>query len=127
GLGMLASAPFICVTLLAQEPWLIFGSMAVGLTLVFMNTGPSNTIIVNVTLPSMRAAACAVNIFLIHFLGDIPSPPLMGKVADLTGDPFWGLAVTVPVLVLSGVIYCLGTRFLEADQEKMLRQFRGEI
>jgi hypothetical protein len=99
--------------------------MAVGITLIFTYTGPSNTIIVNVTLPNMRAAAFAVNIFVIHFLGDILSPPLMGMVSDWTQDSFWGLVITVPALVLSGLFYCIGSRYLESDQEAMLDRLRG--
>lgn len=127
GLGMLASAPVILAGLLAREPALIFGCILVGLALALMGYGPSNTILVNVTLPKVRAAAVAVNLFCIHALGDIPSPVVIGKVSDEAGNNLLlGLLVTVPALVLSGLFYCLGARHLAADQEAMVREMRSE-
>jgi MFS family permease len=139
GLAMLASVPFILIALVTARhggpPWLIFGCIGLGLTLSFLNYGPSNAIIINVTVPNIRAAAFAVNIFLIHFLGDIPSPFAMGKVADLTrnwgivGDMkaslFWGLAITIPAMALSGVFFCLGGPHLEADQEAVIKELKA--
>ena len=41
---------------------------------MFMNTGPCNAVIANVVAPNMRAAAFAIAVLGIHFLGDIWSP-----------------------------------------------------
>jgi MFS family permease len=81
---------------------------------LFFNTGPSNTILANVTHPSVRATAFAVNIFLIHALGDAPSPPILGHVADKFG---WNAAfVFITALVgLGGIFWLLGARFLARD------------
>jgi MFS family permease len=121
GLTMLAAMPFFALALLATHPVLIFSAMLVGLTFSFVNAGPSNTILVNVTAPRIRATAVAVNIFFIHFLGDIPSPPMMGKVTDLSGSLFWGLAITVPCVALSGLFFCLGAPHLREDEEAVVR------
>jgi len=125
GWTMLASVPFIFVALVATSPAVIFGSLLVGLTLAFMNQGPCNTIIVNVTDPKIRAAAFAVNIFVIHILGDIPSPTIMGGVSDLTGKLFWGVALTLPAMAASGLFFCLGAPHLEADQDAVLKGMRS--
>jgi predicted MFS family arabinose efflux permease len=125
GWTMLASVPFILTAFLARHEVLIFGFLFIGLTLAWMNQGPSNTIIVNVTDPKIRAAAFALNIFLIHMLGDIPSPTIMGAVSDLTGRLFWGVILTAPAMALSGIFFCLGARHLEADQEAMVKGLRG--
>ncbi len=124
GIGMLLAVPFVGLALIASGKVAVFLSMAAGLTLIFLSTGPSNAIIVNVTQPGIRASAFAVNILVIHLLGDIPSPPAMGAVSDFTGSMFWGMVVTLPVLALSGVLYCMGVRHLDADQEAMLQQLR---
>ena len=87
GLAMLASIPFVLLALFAAvEPW-VFAGIFLAETLMFMNTGPCNAVIANVVAPNMRAAAFAVAVLAIHFLGDIWSPFLMGEVADLFGDP----------------------------------------
>ncbi len=140
GITMLAAVPFILGALVAAlfgvPPALIFGCILIGLTLSFLNYGPSNAIVINVTLPKIRAAAFAVNILILHLLGDIPSPYVMGAVSDWVrhGDTeaakqlslFWGLSVTIPALVLSGILFCMGTRHLEADQEAVLKNLQSE-
>jgi hypothetical protein len=122
---MLASVPFILVALMATNPTVIFASLLVGLMLAFMNQGPCNTIIVNVTDPKIRAAAFAINIFIIHILGDIPSPTMMGGVSDLTGKLFWGVALTLPAMAASGLFFCLGAPHLERDQDAVLKGMRS--
>jgi MFS family permease len=124
GLSLLAAVPFILAALLILSPPVIFTFIFLGLVFAVMNYGPSNTIMVNVTAPRLRAGAIAVNLLLIHLLGDIPSPMLIGRVSHLTGDLFWGMLLTVPALVAGGVFYCLGARYLEADQEAVLQEMR---
>ncbi len=125
GCSMLLSVPFVTTALVASRPAVIFSAMAIGLTLAFVYTGPSSAILVNVTLPRIRAAACAINILFIHLLGDIPSPPIMGLVGDLTGRMVWGLGITIPALAASGLVFCFGARYLARDEAAVLRTLHG--
>lgn len=79
---------------LAETPerCLLFSFLA--MTLMFLNTGPSNAVVVQVVPPAMRAGAMAANVFFIHSLGDIPSPVFLGMLSDLTGGKL-GLALWV--------------------------------
>src|SRR5437868_12503429 len=86
---------------------------------LFLNTGPSNTILANVTHPSVRANAFALNILIIHALGDAISPPLIGVIADKFNDagrPAHGLEVgfvfTTILMVVGSVLWLFGMRFL---------------
>src|SRR6185437_14548726 len=101
-------------------------------------------IVANVVQPNLRAAAYAIAIFAIHFLGDIWSPWLIGKAADLFGDPetmatsigqllksvgavptqvpgsppeniVAGLLAVVPALLLSGLVLLAGARHLPRE------------
>ena len=65
----------------------IFAGIFLAEALMFVNTGPCNAIIGNVVAPNMRAAAYAIAILVFHFLGDIWSPWLIGKAADIFGQP----------------------------------------
>lgn len=56
---------------------------ALAIMLVFMQTGPLNAAIVKLTDVKIRSMAFAVNIFIIHALGDAISPALLGKASDL--------------------------------------------
>ena len=85
GVAMLGSIPFILIGLFSTSTPMIFVGIFFAEMLMFINTGPCNAVIANVVAPNMRAAAYAVAIFAVHFLGDIWSPPLIGYVADLFG------------------------------------------
>jgi MFS family permease len=139
GVTMLAGTPFILAALVAPlfalSPIVVFACILIGLTLSLLNYGPTNAIIINVTVPNIRAAAFALNILIIHLLGDIPSPYVMGAVSDWTRQDtsaaaqqlglFWGLVITIPAMALSGILFCLGARHLEADQEAVLKALRS--
>jgi MFS family permease len=136
GVGMFASVPFIAAALTSRAPVSVFGGIFLSLTFAMFQFGPTNTINVNVVPPRIRAAGIAVNLFLIHFLGDIPSPSMMGAVSDWTRRAgiaanqkdglFWGVALMVPALLLSGLFFCLGARYLKGDQDAVLREMRSE-
>jgi hypothetical protein len=81
---------------------------------LFFNTGPTNTILANVTHPSIRASGFAINIFVIHALGDAISPWLMGVIAGWSSMDLAFLVVSVLILV-GGVFWLWGVRYLEAD------------
>jgi hypothetical protein len=98
------------------EAWVY---MAIAIFLIFVNTGPTNTIIANVTPPSIRASAFAANILIIHAFGDAISPPLIGHVRDTSGgnmNKAFGLVGLA--IVLAGIFWILGARHLEADTNR---------
>jgi predicted MFS family arabinose efflux permease len=83
---------------------------------LFFNTGPSNTALANVVSPSVRASAFAVNIFVIHALGDAPSPPILGYISGRYG---WNTAfgVVAGCMVLAGVLWLVGMPHLKPDTD----------
>jgi MFS family permease len=79
--SMLAGVPVMIVALFVKGPLMI---PAIGLAAFFLllNTAPLNAAVINSVGAHIRATALAVNIFIIHILGDVPSPTMMGWVAD---------------------------------------------
>jgi MFS transporter, Spinster family, sphingosine-1-phosphate transporter len=77
---------------------------------LFLNTGPLNAAIVNSAAASVRATAIAVNLFLIHALGDAPSPRIIGRISDHSNLRL-GMGVTLGSLVVSALILFAGSRF----------------
>jgi hypothetical protein len=63
-----------------------------------MSTGPINSAIVDAVPAAMRASAMAASIFVIHILGDVPSPYLIGALAARTGLAHAVLLVPAAVL-----------------------------
>ncbi|HJT36149.1 MAG TPA: MFS transporter [Pirellulales bacterium] len=93
---------------------------------LFFNTGPTNTIIANVTHPSVRSTAYAVNIFMIHLLGDAISPALIGALADrFGGDMNIGFSAVSCAIVVGAVFWFLGSRYLKRDMELMPTRVRS--
>lgn len=113
GAGLLIGVPCILLFLVVPFPmaW-VFVFLAV--FFLFCNTGPSNTILANVTHPSMRASAFAWNILIIHALGDAVSPPLVGKIAGRT-SPAVGFAFVSFVMGVGGILWLFGARYLQRD------------
>jgi hypothetical protein len=116
GWGMIVAFPFFLGMLYAPLP-LGWGSLFVAVFFLFFNTGPANTVLANVTRAKIRATAFAINILIIHALGDAISPPIIGAVADRFSmqTAFIGVSFFIPV---SGVLWLLGARYLDEDTRK---------
>lgn len=112
--GMLVGFPIFLAMLYVTEPWLLWTLLFFAVFCLFFNTGPSNTALANVTHPSVRATAFAVNIFAIHALGDAISPAIIGVIADHSNLQTGFLLVSLTILV-GGVLWLWGARYLAAD------------
>jgi MFS family permease len=113
GWGTLAGFPFFLAMLYVPFP-LAWVMLFLAVFALFFNTGPANTILANVTRPSIRATAFAINILVIHALGDAISPLLIGVIADATNLHTAFLAVSV-LIPLAGVLWVLGARYQDED------------
>ncbi len=82
GIATLVAAPLMLTALVATAPALYWCAVVLAEVLLFVSTGPVNSMIVNVVSPHIRATAMAVSIFTIHVLGDVPSPLLVGMISD---------------------------------------------
>src|SRR5438105_14696475 len=115
GAGMLLSFPATLAVIFVRFPmaWLM---IFIAVFFLFFNTGPSNTALANVTPPTVRASAFALNIFIIHLLGDATSPPLIGVVRDRwnMNVALWGVAV---LMIVAGALWFWGSKYLPADTE----------
>jgi len=115
GATMLLAFPCFLLVLVLPFPF-AWGAIFVTEFLLFLNTGPTNTILANVTHPSVRATGYAVNILVIHVLGDAISPPLVGKVTGLWGGNMdAGFVVVSLAILVGGVLWMLGTKHLPGD------------
>lgn len=86
---------------------------------LFFNTGPTNAVLINVTKPSLRQKANALNILIIHAFGDVISPFVIGAIADRTGSmntAFFFVSITV---LVGGVFWQLGAHHLAADTARV--------
>jgi MFS transporter, Spinster family, sphingosine-1-phosphate transporter len=105
----LIAAPCAFVALTAAAPSLYYPAIVVAELLLFMSTGPVNSAIANLVSPTARASAFALSMFMIHLLGDVPSPTLIGWMAEQSS---LGSAVLIvpAAIVISGVIWLISAR-----------------
>src|SRR5437763_2800174 len=113
GIGMLIACPLFIATLYIPFPaaWV---AMFLVIFFLFLNTGPSNTALANVSLPTVRATAFAVNIFVIHALGDVQAFWLIGYIGGHTNMHVAFLFVS-GIIFASGLAWTIGAKYLPAD------------
>jgi MFS transporter, Spinster family, sphingosine-1-phosphate transporter len=105
GLGI----PVMIVALFNRGPAMVPGIAVAGF-LLLLNTAPLNAAIINSVGAHIRATAIAVNLFVIHFLGDALSPWIIGKVSDRSSLES-GFISTVVATALSSAILFYGMKF----------------
>jgi predicted MFS family arabinose efflux permease len=106
GLATLLAAPLAALALTAADPTVYWGATTGAIGLLFVSTGPVNSMIVNAVPPDMRATAVAGSILTIHVLGDVPSPTLLGVLSDRLAGGLAAAVLIIPVAVLlSGLIW----------------------
>jgi MFS family permease len=105
GLGI----PVMAVALFNRGPAMVPGIALAGF-LLLLNTAPLNAAVINSVGAHIRATAIAVNLFVIHFLGDAFSPWLIGKVSDRSSLES-GFISTVVATALSSAILFYGMKF----------------
>lgn len=104
--------PAMCVALFASGKVMVAGIFGAEFMLL-LNTGPLNAAVINSVGPHVRAAALAVNIFIFHLLGDVPSAYLIGYISDKYSfrSAFLGPVVAI---ALSSTILFYGMKFAPA-------------
>jgi MFS family permease len=118
GLGVLAAIPFALAAIVSRERAVFVPCFATSVFFLFLNTGLLNAVIVSVSPVPLRSTAVAANIVIIHILGDVPSPYLIGQVADfytLQG----GILLAVVAMLVSGILLLWGSRWLPGDLDRI--------
>jgi hypothetical protein len=86
GLSALASGPAAWWAFAASDLATAQTALVVAMFLLFLGTGPVNTLILETVPAGLRATAMAGSIFAIHLFGDLWSPRLVGLLSDRWGD-----------------------------------------
>jgi MFS family permease len=125
GIGMFVGFPAFLSVLFVPFPAAWF-FVAVSCFCLFLNTGPTNTILLNVSPPAYRSMAFAINIFMIHAFGDAISPWVIGLIADkfATGGQSnfnAGFICISAMILLGGLFWILGGKYLEKDTQAALQ------
>jgi MFS transporter, Spinster family, sphingosine-1-phosphate transporter len=110
--GMALGIPLMTVALFSRGSIMVPAIWAATFFLL-LNTSPLNAAVINSVDSNIRASALAANIFIIHILGDVPSPTMIGWVADHRSlQAAFGLPVIA--MVISAAILFYGMKFAPA-------------
>jgi MFS transporter, Spinster family, sphingosine-1-phosphate transporter len=125
GIAMFVGFPFMLLVLRSPFPW-TWVWVFITCFCLFFNTGPTNTVLANVTHPSIRAAGFALNIFVIHAFGDVLSPVVIGVLSDRYS---MALAFTVVGVMfpVAGVLWLWGMRYLARDTKLAPTRWHTDI
>ena len=112
--SMALGVPLMIVALFVKGQAMI-PAIALAAFFLLFNTAPLNAAVINSVDSHIRVTALAVNIFIIHLLGDVPSPTMMGWVADRRSLQ---AAFVLPVIamIISSAILFYGMRFAPSVQ-----------
>ncbi len=109
-ISMALGVPFMILALFIPGRTMI-PAISVAAFFLLFNTSPLNAAVINSVGAHIRATALAVNIFIIHILGDVPSPTMMGWVADKQHSLQTAFILPVIAMALSAMILFYGMRF----------------
>jgi MFS family permease len=95
------AVPIAALAFLTGSTTVAMTLLGISMLLLFLPTGPINTLIVGEVPVVLRASAMALSIFVIHLFGDFWSPQIVGYLSDhwgASGDPSAGLRRAVLLL-----------------------------
>jgi MFS family permease len=81
-LSVLAAVPFVVAAFEMKETNASMACLAMAMFLLFLCTGPVNTLIIETVPANLRSSAMALSIFAIHLFGDMWSSEIVGRLAD---------------------------------------------
>jgi MFS family permease len=114
GVGLLLAMPAAAIALALPTVTAASVAFFIAEALAFLNMGPLNAVFTWVIAAPRRSMAFAANIFIIHSLGDVFSPWLIGLASDRWGLRS-GLFGAILFLGIAGCICFWGARHLEED------------
>ncbi|NBW81109.1 MFS transporter [bacterium] len=104
-LSVALAIPFSFFAFLTSDATTAMVSMAIALIFLFLSTGPINTVLVEAVPVNTRASAMAISIFLIHALGDLWSPELVGRTADAFENLRYGMLILPSAFILATLFW----------------------
>jgi len=114
-LSALLAVPFALFSFIGPR-WGMLPGIWVAIFCIMLGNGPLNAAIVNSVGPGVRASAIAIELFMIHALGDAPSPWLIGLVSDKTNLRI-GLTVTLLTMLIAAVILYFGAKYTPPSKD----------
>ena len=98
-IATLLAVPCVWMALTSAAHALYLTWMVAAQLCLFLSTGPINAAIMNLVSAAERATAIALSVFVIHVLGDVPSPLIIGALSDASSLAQAVMIVPIAVLI----------------------------
>jgi sugar phosphate permease len=105
GLSTLAAVPVAFGAFLTGSLTIAMVLLALAMLLLFLSTGPVNTLILETVPTNMRASAMAASIFAIHLGGDLWSTEIVGHLSDAFGSLRRGVLILPVALAVCAALW----------------------
>jgi MFS family permease len=115
-LSVLAAVPFVVLAFMAKGTTMSMVFLAASMFLLFLCTGPVNTLIIETVPVNLRSSAMALSIFMIHLFGDMWSSEIVGRLADAWQN-LRAAVMILPVALLIGGLLWLGLAIKQAREK----------
>ncbi len=104
-LSALLAVPMALGAFLATDRTVSMVFLALAMFLLFLPTGPINTLILESVPVNLRASAMAGSIFCIHLFGDMWSPEIVGRLSDAWQSLRSAVLILPAALLVGGVLW----------------------
>ncbi len=104
-LSVAVAVPIAFAAFLTMNRTTAMACLSLAMFVLFLSTGPVNTLIIETVPVNLRASAMAMSIFMIHALGDIWSPEIVGRVSDRLGSLQQAALILPGALVVSAALW----------------------
>jgi MFS family permease len=118
--GFVAGAVTVAVAIVIPSLYGFLGFGLLSAAFLYMYNAPFTALKQNIVVPSLRASAITLSLFLAHLLGDSWSPSAVGYLSDRLHSLGLAILVTCPtVLLLAAAIALVAVRTAGRDTETM--------
>ncbi len=105
GCSTLAAVPAVLTAFSVGNTTLAMSFLALGMFLLFLSTGPVNTLILETVPVNLRASAMAISIFMIHLFGDMWSAEIVGHLSQHWNNLQKAVLILPVALLVSGSLW----------------------
>jgi MFS family permease len=105
GISVLLAVPVSFAAFLTSNTMAAMSCLAGAMFLLFLSTGPVNTLILESVPVNLRASAMATSIFMIHLFGDFRSSEIVGRLSDYWQSLQKAVLILPAVLLIASVLW----------------------
>jgi MFS family permease len=114
--ALFLAAPLIAVIPMIPTTSVVLVAAFGSLFLLATTVGPINAVLVGCVPAALRSTAVAMNLLLVHLLGDALSPSLIGWISDRSNLGY-AVALSAGPVLMGGVVLALGAASVNRSQQ----------